>query len=490
MSDDFTNETNGEEENFEDLLEVYSSRMNEDIQVGDKVKGEIISIGKDTVFVDTGTKIDGLVEKAELLDDDGQLPYKEGDTLELFAVSLTGGEIRLSRALSGIGGIAALEDAFENEIPVEGTVKDQIKGGFHVEVMKRRAFCPISQMDLRFIENPVDYVGETYLFLITEFEEDGRNIVISRRKLLDREQEKARKEFFDEIAVGAQLEGRITKLMPFGAFVELFPGVEGMIHISELSWSRVEKPDEVVATGDVIQVKLIGIQKGEQPDQYKIALSIKQVTGDPWDNVNETFSEGDKVTGKVTRCTNFGAFVEIAPGIEGLVHISEMSYKKRVVKTEDEVAVGEVIPVVVKEIDAVKRRVSLSIRDAEGDPWMDVQEKYHVGQVVEGNIEKKETFGFFVTLEPGITGLLPKSGIKRSNQSSLIEKMKPGNTITVIIEEIRPDERRITLGPGDSRDEGDWQDFTKDAQKSLGSLGEKLQQALKSKNNKNKGAKP
>jgi small subunit ribosomal protein S1 len=364
---------------------------------------------------------------------------------------------------------------------VEGTVKDQIKGGFHVEVMQRRAFCPISQMDLRFVENPVDYVGETYRFLITEFEEDGRDIVISRRKLLNREQEKARKEFFDEIAVGAQLEGRITKLMPFGVFVELFPGVEGMIHLSELSWSRVEKPDEVVAAGDVIPVKLIGIQKGEQPDQYKIALSIKQVTGNPWENVNTAFSEGDKLTGKVTRCTNFGAFVEIAPGIEGLVHISEMSYKKRILKPDDVVKPDETVSVVVKEIDAVKRRVSLSIRDAEGDPWMDVKEKYHVGQVVEGNIEEKEKFGYFVTLEPGITGLLPKSGIKKSHQPSLIEKLKPGNTITVIIEEIKPDERKITLGPGDLRDEGDWRDFTKDTQKSLGSLGEKLQQALESK---------
>ena len=482
MSDDFSNETNGQKEQFETLLEAYSSRMTKNIQVGDKVKGEIISIGKDTVFVDTGTKIDGLVEKTELLDDEGQLPYKEGDTLELFAVSLTGSEIRLSRALSGIGGIAALEDAFENEIPVEGTVKGQIKGGFHVEIMQRRAFCPISQMDLRFVENPNDYVGETYLFLITEFEEDGRNIVISRRKFLDKEQEKGRKAFFDEIAVGAQMEGRITKLMPFGVFVELFPGVEGMIHLSELSWSRVEKPDEVVAAGDVIPVKVIGIQKGEQTEQQvKIALSIKQITGDPWETVNDAFSEGDKLTGKVTRCTNFGAFVEIAPGIEGLVHISEMSYKKRILKPEDMVKTGETVSVMVKEIDAVKRRVSLSIKDAEGDPWMDVQEKYHLGQVVEGNIEKKEPFGYFVTLEPGITGLLPKSGIKKSPQPSMIEKLKPGNTITVVIEQLNPDERRITLGPGDSRDEGDWRDFTRGSQKSLGSLGEKLQQALASK---------
>ena len=481
MSNDFTDENNDEEQSFEDLLELYSPRMNDDIQVGDKIAGEIISIGRDTVFIDTGTKIDGLVEKDELLNDDGEFPYKEGDTLELYVVSSKGSEIRLSRALSGVHGLAALEDAFEKGIPVEGRIKEQIKGGFQVDIMKRRAFCPISQMDLGFVENPDDYVGKTYQFLITQFEEDGKNIVISRRELLNREQEEARKEFLDKIAIGTQFEGKITKLMPFGAFVELFPGIEGMIHLSELSWSRVEKPDEVLNVGDVIQVKLISIEKDEKSDQVKIGLSIKQVTGDPWESVHEKFHEGDKVTGKVTRCTNFGAFVEIAPGIEGLVHISEMSYKKRILKSEDVVKPGDTVPIVVKEIDAVKRRISLSIRDAEGDPWMNVQDNYRVGQVVEGNIEKKEKFGYFVSLEPGITGLLPKSTIKKSYQPALIEKLRQGDAITVIVNEIKPDERKITLFPGDSRDEDDWRSFAKSTKKSLSSLGEKLEQALKSK---------
>ncbi|UCF85025.1 MAG: S1 RNA-binding domain-containing protein, partial [Desulfobacteraceae bacterium] len=182
-----------------------------------------------------------------------------------------------------------------------------------------------------------------------------------------------------------------------------------------------------------------------------------------------------------TRCTNFGAFVEIAPGIEGLVHISEMSYKKRILKPEDEVKPGETVPIVVKEIDSVKRRISLSIRDAEGDPWMDVQDKYLVGQVVEGSIEKREKFGYFVVLQPGITGLLPKSEIKKSYQPALIEKLRQGDAITVIINEIKPDERKITLIPGDSRDEDDWRSFRKSTQKSLSSLGEKLEQALGSK---------
>lgn len=483
MSDDVVakdTDTN-EEENFADLLESYGPRIKEDIQVGDKVRGEIISIGKDAVFIDTGTKLDGLVDKEELLDENGDFPYKTGDVLELYAVSIKGGELVLSKALSGIGGLAALEEAFARAMPVEGKVKGVVKGGFHVDIMKRRAFCPISQMDLKYIEDPKGYVGETFPFLITRFEEDGGNIVLSRRALLSREQEKARKAFLDRMEIGAEMEGRITKLMPYGAFVELFPGLEGMVHLSELSWSRVEKPTDAFETGARVPVRIIGIETGEKPERPKISLSIKQVTGDPWERVSESFKEGDKITGKVTRCAHFGVFVEIAPGIEGLVHISEMSYTKRVVKPENEVKPGETVSVVVKEIDPSKRRISLSIKDAEGDPWLEVGEKYRLGQAVEGRIEKKETFGYFVELEPGVTGLLPKSGFKKSYQPASIEKLKQGDNISVVIEEIKPDDRRITLGPGDSRDEEEWRKFAGAEETSLGSLGEKLQQALSSK---------
>ena len=482
VSVDDIDENNEELESFADLLDSHTHRMNEDIQVGDKVKGEIISIGREIVFVDTGTKIDGIVDKEELLNEDGQLPYTEGDIVDLYVVSRKEGELRLSKALSGIGGIAVLEDAFEKQVPVEGKVKGQVKGGFHATIMQRRAFCPISQMDLKFIENPEDYVGETYQFLITQIEEDGKNIVVSRRELLNREQEKARGKFLDGVKVGSDLQGRITKLMDYGAFVELFPGVEGMAHISELSWSRVEKPKQVLNVGDAVLVKVIGIEQGQRPNHKKIALSIKQVTGDPWESVHEHFHEGERITGKVTRCKDFGAFVEIAPGVEGLVHISELSYTMRVLKPEDVVKVGESVPVIVKEMDAARRRISLSIRDVEGDPWMNVGEKYHVGQALEGIIEKKDKYGYFVTLEPGITGLLPKSEIKRASQPGLIEKMRQGDRIAVTIVAIKPETRRITLGPGDLRDEAEWQRFADETKGPLGSLGEKLQQALKSKN--------
>jgi small subunit ribosomal protein S1 len=480
MSDDFTDEENNSEENFADLLESYTASKDEDIQIGDKIQGEIISIGKDTVYIDTGLKIDGVVDREELLDENMEFPYTEGDTLELYIVFYNGSEIRLSKALSGAGSPHMIREAYERAIPIEGKVKGIIKGGFDVDVLQNRAFCPISQIDLKYVEVPDEYLGQTYLFLIMELEAGGKNIVVSRRELLQREQEESRKQFFLEIDIGSELEGRVTKLMPYGAFVELLPGIEGMVHLSEMSWSKIQKAEEVLRTGDLVNVKVIGIAQGKEPGQKKISLSIKQISGDPWNTVEDQFRIGDKIKGKVTRCVKFGAFVEIAEGIEGLVHISEMSYR-RVLKPEEVVSQGDSVEVMIKELDPERRRISLSMKDAEGDPWIEAPEKYSIGKSVPGIIEKKERFGFFIELEPGITGLLPKSKISSHHKPALLEKLREGDAIAVIIEEIHPDERKITLSPGDAMDEEDWRSFAQDKKKSMGSLGEKLQQALKDK---------
>jgi small subunit ribosomal protein S1 len=484
MTEEPSNKDGGEEESFADLFESYSDATSEDLRVGDKVKGKIISVGRDAVFVDTGTKIDGVVDKEELLDQDRLFPYEEGDLLELYVVSVDENEIALSRALSGRGSPVVMQEAFENSIPVEGKVKEQCKGGFVVDIMKKRAFCPINHIDVRFVEKPDGYVGEVYQFLITRYEENGRNIVVSRRELINRELEEARGKFFDQMKVGVELEGTVARVMPYGVFVELFPGVEGMVHSSELTWSRAEKPGDIVKVGDSIRVKVIGIEQGGQGEQVRIALSVKQLESDPWESVASTFREGDKVKGRVTRCRDFGAFVEIAPGIEGLVHISEMSYYKRVLKPQEVVKDGDIVEVMVKEIDPERKRISLSIRDAEGDPWIDVEEKYKVGQTHHGTVEKKEKFGHFIRLEPGITGLLPRSKFKDAASPALIEKRREGETIAVVIEEIDPLKRTITLGPGDSKEESEWQNFTQDASRPLGILGEKLQRALTSKKRK------
>ncbi|MGD9241578.1 MAG: 30S ribosomal protein S1 [Desulfobacterales bacterium] len=472
------------ETDFATLLNSYSPSGTTDIQIGNKVRGKIISISHDTIFVDIGSKIDAVVEQAELLDENKQMNYEEGDVVELYVVELKEDEIRLSKALSGIGSFTLLKEAYENAVPVAGKILETCKGGLRVEVMGRKAFCPASQIDINFVENLEDYVGQTYEFLIRQVDARDKNVVISRRTLLSQELEKSKKQFYAGLQIDSTLDGRITKLMPYGVFVEIHPGVDGLVHVSELSWSRVEDPQTAVCVGDPVRVKVIEIEKRDASDELKISLSIKQVTDDPWLSMDDRFKVGDKVKGTVTRCAKFGAFVEIAPGIEGLVHISEMSYQKRILKPEEVVTPGENVFVLVKEVDLSNRRISLSIRDAEGDPWIEVPQKYNVGQKIQGVIERKEKFGYFVTLAPGITGLLPKSKISQSPQSGIIDKLKEGSSIPVVIAEISPQDRKMTLAPGQSGDEQDWQQFTKNDPSSLGSLGEKLQQALATKKQK------
>lgn len=471
------------EESFADLLESYSAGMKDDLGVGDKVRGKIIAISDNAVFVDTGTKADGIVELEELKDDEGLLPYEVGDEVEMFVVAATESEIRLSKAIAGIGGLSMLQNAHANNIPVQGKVVKTIKGGFQVDVLQRRAFCPISQIDTQYVEDAEAYVGQAFAFRISRLTEGGRNIVLSRRDLLEAEQRKASKAFMRELAVDQVHSGRVTRLLPYGAFVELIAGVEGMVHISELSWSRVEKPEDAVSVGEEIKVQVLRIEPGDK--KMKIALSVRQVTGDPWERVDQHLVSGQKVTGTVTRCAPFGAFVELHPGIEGLVHISEMSYTKRVLKAEEIVQSGQSVSVLIKDIDATRRRISLSIRDAEGDPWLDVNEKFTVGQPVRGTVEKREQFGLFILLEPGIVGLLPMSVIKQAPQASRIANLKPGADIDVNIAAIRSEERKISLGLGAGEDETQWRQFVEKSQKSsgsgLGSLGEMLSAALKNK---------
>lgn len=478
------NPKESKKENFADLFESYDSGMSDNLQVGEKIEGEILSIGQDTVFINTGTKTDGAVVKKELLDENGNFPYKTGDLLELYVVSANESEIILSKAISGAGNLNLLQDAYQDHIPVDGKVTGSCKGGFHVEIMKKRAFCPISQMDIAYVEEQEQYFDKTYHFLITKFKEGGRDIVVSRRKLLERDIEESRKVFLKDLAPESILEGKVIKLMPYGAFVELSPGVEGMVHISELSWSRVEKPDDLLKENDIISVKILSIESRDDKKGPKISLSLKQTLGDPWENITEKFHAGDKITGKVTRCADFGAFVEIAPGVEGLIHISEMSFIKRILNPEEIVTAGETVVVTVQQVDEKNKRISLSLKDAAGDPWFDIEKKYHKGKPVEGILEKKEGFGYFIELEPGVTGLLPKSNISLSSDPSVIEKTKIGEKLIVVIENINKEERKISLTAGDAADSDEWKKYSKKKSTSMGSLGDMLQQALDAKNKK------
>lgn len=482
------NEPENESEDFETLFESYMNDMGPEVRVGEKISGEIIVIGQDNVFLNTGSKIDGVVEKSELLDENGEFPYKVGDRLELYVISTTDGELQLSKAIGTTGGSELLYDAQKSKIPVEGKVTETCKGGFRVQVMGKTAFCPISQIDAKYVEKPEEYVGATLEFLIERIESRGRNIVVNRRQYLERLYAEEREKFLETVNPGDTVNGTVSKLMPFGAFVELHTGVEGMVHISELSWSRVAEPAEVVRVGETLPVKILSIEKTDaKSGAPKISLSAKQVSRDPWETSGERYRPGDKVQGRVTRCADFGAFVEVEPGIEGLVHISEMSHVKRVVKAEDEVRPGDRVSVMVKSVDPANRRMSLSIKDTEGDPWLNIDQQFTAGQNLTGRIEKKADFGYFVNLSPGITGLLPKSRIEKAPAPQEIEKLKTDDPIAVKIEAIDKQDKKITLAPADAVDSKDLEKYTesmqskKKAPSGLGNLGEKLQEAMKSK---------
>ena len=481
MTDAFDEKTDGEsgELSFEQMFEAFDAKASKELKQGDMVEGEIITVGKNAVYVDTGTKSDGVVDKAELLDEEGQFPYKTGDHLKLYVVSLSESEVILSKAISGAGKANMIEDAWRSKTPVEGRVTESIKGGFAVDILGKRAFCPVSQMDVRYVETPEDYVGQTHHFLVTRFEEKGRNIVVSRRDLLNEQIKEEREAFMKEAAEGDVLQATVIKLMSYGAFMELAPGVEGMAHISELSWSRVEKPEEVVHVNDILTVKILKIENRDSGNP-KISLSVKQTADNPWDNMGTAFKPGDQVSGKVVRLVNFGAFVEVAPGVDGLVHISEMSHVKRVLRPEDEVSVGETVQVVIKAIDLDSKRVSLSMKDAAGDPWTGASAKYTPGSMVNGVLEKKEGFGLFVSVAPGITGLVPMSSIRQSEGGGKLESLKPGDPLEVMVQQVDEEKRRMTLIPPDQKNSDNWKQFAGNQKSSsMGTMESVFLEAMK-----------
>lgn len=475
-----------EEESFEALLEAYGDGLGEELKSGDKVDATVISIGESSVYVSTGTKSDGVVDRIELTNEDGELSVAVGDTLTLYVVSANESEVVLSKQMSGAGSEEMLFDAFTNGTPVEGKVNEQIKGGFSVTLMGKRAFCPVSQIDTAFVETGEDYLGKSFTFLVTRIEGNGKNIVISRRKILEAELAEVRATFLETLSEGDTVEAKVIKLMPYGAFMELHAGVEGMAHISELSWSRVQSCEEAVKVGDTLPVKVLKIETVEGKNALRIALSVKQASQDPWELAGDTIRVGEQFSGKVVRIAPFGAFVEVAPGTEGLVHVSEMSYTKRILKPEDAVSEGETVQVVVKAIDLEKKRLSLSIRDAHGDPWQGVLVKYPLGSKVTGTVEKKESYGIFVKLEPGVTGLLPKSKLAEAANASALSAAKPGETLELLVDAVDEEKRRITLVSTEAADgASNWKGYTEKpkakSDNSMGTMGELLKAAMNKK---------
>jgi len=331
-------------------------------RVGDQVKGRIVSIGADAVFVALGTKAEGVLEREQVLDADNNLTVKVGDVIEATVVNIDyrAGGIQLRRmGARGVVAPAELEQAHAHGFPVEGVVSGVIKGGVEVQVAGQRGFCPASQMELRFVDDLSQFVGKRFEFRITKLEM-GKNridMVLSRRALLEEEQSRRAVETRQQLAVGAVMRGTVTTIKPYGAFVDL-GGLEGMLHVSELGHTRVASPGEVLHTGQTVEVQVLEIKQGDKGE--RISLSLKSLEKDPWEDAAERWPEGTRLRGKVVRLQPFGAFVELAPGVEGLIHVSELSADKRIQHPREAVKLGQEVDVRVLGVDLERRRISLS----------------------------------------------------------------------------------------------------------------------------------
>jgi len=324
---------------------------------GQTIEGTVVAIGAEVALVDVGGKSEAVIDISELKDPDGRLEVAVGDRIPATVVS-SDGQLKLSRRLAlGAATARQLEDAFAAGLPVEGKVERAVKGGYEVRVSRQRAFCPMSQMDTIRTVDPAQHEGRVYRFRIVEIKDGGKDLVVSRRALLEEEQRATAADVRKTIVEGAVLTGRVTSVREFGAFVDLGGDVQGLLHISEMGWSRVADPSQVVKPGDAITVKVLRVDA----DKQKISLGLKQLEEDPWSRAGETYHPGQVRTGRVTRLAPFGAFIELEPGIEGLVPASE-SGAARDTDLRTTLPAGRTVEVVVVEVDAAARRMRLSVK--------------------------------------------------------------------------------------------------------------------------------
>ncbi|MFP4165049.1 MAG: S1 RNA-binding domain-containing protein [Chitinispirillaceae bacterium] len=444
--DNFFDEKSSEDQKSDQLMQMLNSydKKVKSFSPGEKVSGKVTRVGSEYVFVDIGARNEAFMKRSELLDDEGEVQVKEGDTLSGFVVSADGGETVISKSLGGhTASVDELRDALNSKMPVQGKVTGVSKGGLNVKIMGHRAFCPVSQIDIKFTSDVNVFLGKTLEFVITRITEGGRNIVVSRVPLLEAGLEDQLKDLAKAAEEKTVLKGKISKVADFGLFVEI-GDLEGLVHISEVSWERAQNLGETFSVGQEVEFVVLKVQRKEPLRNSKISLSIKQIFEDPWTKVFSNLSIGESIEGKVTRLADFGAFVEVAPGVEGLVHVSEMSWAKRVHHPSEVVKPGQMVKVTVLNMDENKKSISLTLKDVADDPWNDIEKRFPVGEEVEGTVAKKAKYGYFIDLAEGITGLLVFSNMASDKKDSL----KEGDKVTVRMEALDKENRRMSLSYG------------------------------------------
>jgi small subunit ribosomal protein S1 len=428
---------------FGDILNQFEHDHPGKARVGQALEGTVIAVNSESVFVDVGRKIEGIIPTQQLTDSSGKPSVKAGDKV---LVSITGrndegyyelSTIRVERPKDWSG----LEAAFAEHRIIGGVVTEVVKGGLRVDI-GTPAFMPASRSGAKDAAEMEKLVGQEIRCRITKLEVANEDVVVDRRSVLEEEAKQSRETIFQGVQESMVLRGTVRSVMDFGAFVDL-GGVDGLLHVTDISWSRIGKPSDVLKVGDSIEVKVLKVNR----DTHKISLGMKQLQHDPWTVAAEKFKVGDRVHGTVSRLTDFGAFVTLQPGIDGLIHISEMSWSKKLRKPGDAVSVGDNVDVVVLGVNAAEHRISLGLKQTLGDPWEEAQQKFQVGSVVEGPVTSLANFGAFIDLGNGIEGMIHIGDITREKRlDHPREMLKTGQVVKASVLELDREKHRIRLG--------------------------------------------
>ncbi len=430
-------------ESFAELFESFEANQN--FRIGDIVTGRVISITKDYVVVDIGYKSEGQIPIAEFRDAAGGVTIGEGDSVEVYVDQADEDDDALVELSKDKAEKLRIWDqisvACENDELVRGRIIMRVKGGLSVDIGVK-AFLPGSQVDIRPIRNLEKFLSEEFDFKVIKFNKRRGNIVLSRRVLLEKERASLKSKTLEQLEEGAVMKGTVKNITEYGAFVDL-GGIDGLLHITDMSWGRVNHPSEMVQVGDEIDVKVLKFNS----ETERVSLGLKQISEDPWIHAEEKYHVGDRVIGKVVSLTDYGAFVELEEGIEGLIHISEMSWTRRVKHPSKMVAIGDNVETIVLDIDSKNKRISLGMKQIEPNPWTLLHERYPVGTRILGKIRNITDFGIFIGIEEGIDGLVHISDLSWTHKvKHPSELFKKGDEVEAVVLNIDVENERFSLG--------------------------------------------
>lgn len=442
-----------QEPRFEDLFE----ESLKDLQEGELVKGTIVNIESDFVIVDIGYKSEGRINIHEFMEEDKTLKIKVGDVVDVLLEKYEddGGNVVISKEKAAR--IKIWDDItaiYDNNGTIQGKVLSRVKGGLAVDV-GIQAFLPGSQVDLKPVRNLDKLIGEVFDFKVLKYNKKRRNIVLSRRAILEKDMDKKREETISLLKEGSVVQGIVKNITDYGAFIDL-GGIDGLLHITDISWGRVGHPSEAFGVGDEISVVVLSFDTEKQ----RVSLGVKQLNSDPWLKASEKYVEGAKVTGKVVSITDYGAFIELEQGVEGLIHISEMSWTKKVRHPSKLVSIGDTVEAIVLKMDFENKRISLGMKQIDPNPWDVIAEKYPVGTVIEGKIKNITDFGLFIGIDEGIDGLVHISDLswtrRLKHPSDMFQK---GDEVRAVVLNIDRENEKFSLGIKQIETDP-WQDIT------------------------------